>query len=106
MRGVRDGYVAAKPGRAGAVPFDACAVRCKKPRNVRIRLSVPSLRRIVDRFSNALAETLREPEIQSRIEAMQITMQIGSPVLLGFIQRATVYGTWGSPWSPSIVGAT
>ena len=32
---------------------------------------------IVDRFSNALAETLREPAIKSRIESMQITMQIG-----------------------------
>ena len=36
-------------------------------------------RAIVDRFSNALAETLREPEIKSRIEAMQITLQIGGP---------------------------
>jgi len=36
-------------------------------------------RAIVDRFSNALAETLREPAIKSRIEAMQITMQIGDP---------------------------
>lgn len=36
-------------------------------------------RAIVDRFSNALAETLREPAIKSRIEAMQITMQIGGP---------------------------
>jgi hypothetical protein len=30
-------------------------------------------------FQNALAETLREPEIKSRIEAMQITLQIGGP---------------------------
>src|SRR5262245_21715277 len=36
-------------------------------------------RAIVDRFSNALAETLREPAIKSRIEAMEITMQIGGP---------------------------
>jgi len=36
-------------------------------------------RAVVDRFSNALAETLREPAIKSRIEAMQITMQIGGP---------------------------
>jgi len=36
-------------------------------------------RDIVDRFSNALAETLREPAIKSRIEAMEITMQIGGP---------------------------
>jgi tripartite-type tricarboxylate transporter receptor subunit TctC len=34
---------------------------------------------IVDRFSKALAETLREPAIKSRIEAMEITMQIGGP---------------------------
>jgi tripartite-type tricarboxylate transporter receptor subunit TctC len=34
---------------------------------------------ILDRFRNALAETLREPEIKSRIEAMQITLQIGGP---------------------------
>ena len=36
-------------------------------------------RAIVDRFSNALAETLREPTIKSRIEAMQITLQAGGP---------------------------
>jgi tripartite-type tricarboxylate transporter receptor subunit TctC len=36
-------------------------------------------RAIVDRFSNALAETLREPAIKSRIEAMQITLQLGGP---------------------------
>jgi tripartite-type tricarboxylate transporter receptor subunit TctC len=34
---------------------------------------------IVDRFSKALAETLREPAIKSRIEAMEITMRIGGP---------------------------
>ena len=36
-------------------------------------------RAIVDRFSNALAETLREPSIKSRIEDMQITVQLGGP---------------------------
>ena len=36
-------------------------------------------RAIVDRFSNALAETLREPTIKGRIEAMQITLQAGGP---------------------------
>ena len=36
-------------------------------------------RDIVDRFSNALAETLREPAIKTRIEAMEITIQIGGP---------------------------
>lgn len=36
-------------------------------------------RAIVDRFSNALAETLREPAIKSRIEGMQITLQLGGP---------------------------
>jgi tripartite-type tricarboxylate transporter receptor subunit TctC len=36
-------------------------------------------RAIVDKFSNALAETLREPTIKSRIEAMQITLQAGGP---------------------------
>ena len=36
-------------------------------------------RAIVDQFSNALAETLREPAIKSRIEDLQITMQLGGP---------------------------
>jgi tripartite-type tricarboxylate transporter receptor subunit TctC len=36
-------------------------------------------RAIVDRFSNALADTLREPAIKSRIEAMQISLQLGGP---------------------------
>jgi hypothetical protein len=36
-------------------------------------------RALVDRFSNAPAETLGEPAIKSRIEAMEITMQIGGP---------------------------
>ena len=36
-------------------------------------------RAIVDRFSNALAETLREPTIKGRIEAMQMTLQAGGP---------------------------
>ena len=36
-------------------------------------------RPIVERFSKALAETLSEPEIKSRIEAMQITMALGGP---------------------------
>jgi tripartite-type tricarboxylate transporter receptor subunit TctC len=36
-------------------------------------------RPIVDRFSKALAETLSEPAIKSRIEAMQITMTLGGP---------------------------
>ncbi len=36
-------------------------------------------RAIIDRFSNALAETLREPAIKSRIEDMQITVQLGGP---------------------------
>jgi hypothetical protein len=34
---------------------------------------------MVDRFSNALAETLREPNIKSCIEDMQITLQLGGP---------------------------
>ena len=36
-------------------------------------------RSIVDRFSIALAETLREPAITSRIEALQIKLQLGGP---------------------------
>ena len=36
-------------------------------------------RPIVDRFSKALAETLSEPTIKSRIEGMQITMELGGP---------------------------
>jgi hypothetical protein len=36
-------------------------------------------RAIIDRFRNALADTLHEPAIKSRIEAMQIKMQIDSP---------------------------
>jgi tripartite-type tricarboxylate transporter receptor subunit TctC len=36
-------------------------------------------RPIVDRFSKALAETLSEPAIKSRIEAMQITPHLGGP---------------------------
>jgi tripartite-type tricarboxylate transporter receptor subunit TctC len=36
-------------------------------------------RAIVDRFSNALAETLREPAIKSRVEGMQITLRLGGP---------------------------
>ena len=36
-------------------------------------------RAIVDRFSKALAETLSEPAIKSRIEGMQITMRLGGP---------------------------
>jgi tripartite-type tricarboxylate transporter receptor subunit TctC len=36
-------------------------------------------RAIVDRFSNALAETLREPAVKSRIEDMQVTLQLGGP---------------------------
>ena len=36
-------------------------------------------RTIVDRFSKALAETLSEPTIKSRIEGMQITMELGGP---------------------------
>ena len=36
-------------------------------------------RPIVDRFSKALAETLSEPTIKERIEAMQITMVLGGP---------------------------
>jgi hypothetical protein len=34
---------------------------------------------LVDRFSDALAETLREGAIRSRIEEMQITLQVGGP---------------------------
>jgi tripartite-type tricarboxylate transporter receptor subunit TctC len=36
-------------------------------------------RAIVDRFSNALADTLREHAIKSRIEEMQITLRLGGP---------------------------
>jgi tripartite-type tricarboxylate transporter receptor subunit TctC len=36
-------------------------------------------RPLVDRFSDALAETLREGAIRSRIEEMQITLQVGGP---------------------------
>ncbi len=36
-------------------------------------------RALVDRVSKALAETLSEPTIKSRIEAMQITMRLGGP---------------------------
>jgi tripartite-type tricarboxylate transporter receptor subunit TctC len=36
-------------------------------------------RAIVDKFSNALAETLREPAIQSRIEGLQITLRAEGP---------------------------
>ena len=34
---------------------------------------------IVDRFSNALAETLRDPAIKGRLDAMQITLRLGGP---------------------------
>jgi tripartite-type tricarboxylate transporter receptor subunit TctC len=36
-------------------------------------------RAIIDRFSNALADTLREPAIKSRIAELQITLQLGGP---------------------------
>jgi tripartite-type tricarboxylate transporter receptor subunit TctC len=36
-------------------------------------------RPVVDRFSEALAETLREAAIRSRVEEMQITLQLGGP---------------------------
>jgi tripartite-type tricarboxylate transporter receptor subunit TctC len=36
-------------------------------------------RAIIDRFSNALADTLREPAIKGRIAEMQITLQLGGP---------------------------
>jgi tripartite-type tricarboxylate transporter receptor subunit TctC len=36
-------------------------------------------RAVVDRFSEALAETLREGAIRSRVEEMQITLQLGGP---------------------------
>jgi tripartite-type tricarboxylate transporter receptor subunit TctC len=36
-------------------------------------------RPIIDRFSNALLEVLREPAIKSRIEEMQITLRLGAP---------------------------
>ena len=36
-------------------------------------------RAIVDQFSTALAETLREPAIKGRIEELQITLQLGGP---------------------------
>jgi tripartite-type tricarboxylate transporter receptor subunit TctC len=36
-------------------------------------------RPIVDRFSNALVETLREPTITGNIEKLQITMRLGGP---------------------------
>jgi tripartite-type tricarboxylate transporter receptor subunit TctC len=36
-------------------------------------------RPIVDRFATALAETLSEPTIKSRIEDMQITLRLGGP---------------------------
>jgi tripartite-type tricarboxylate transporter receptor subunit TctC len=40
-------------------------------------------RAIVDQFSTALAETLREPAIKSRIEELQITLQLGGPDVQG-----------------------
>jgi tripartite-type tricarboxylate transporter receptor subunit TctC len=39
-------------------------------------------RAIVDRFGNALAETLREPAIRSRVEALQITLRLDGPDVL------------------------
>ncbi len=36
-------------------------------------------RPVVDRFSRALTETLSEPVIKARIEAMQITLELGGP---------------------------
>ena len=36
-------------------------------------------RSIVDRFSNALADTLSEPAVKSRIEELQITMRLDGP---------------------------
>src|SRR5215470_1148936 len=39
-------------------------------------------RAIVDRFGNALAETLREPAIRSRIEALQMTLRLDGPDVL------------------------
>jgi tripartite-type tricarboxylate transporter receptor subunit TctC len=36
-------------------------------------------RPIVDRFSKAFAETLNEPAIKSKVEAMQITVRLGGP---------------------------
>ena len=36
-------------------------------------------RSVVDRFSRALTETLSEPAIKARIEAMQITLELGGP---------------------------
>jgi len=36
-------------------------------------------RPVVDRFSNALAQTLREPTITSNIEKLQITMRLDGP---------------------------
>ncbi|MET0878775.1 MAG: tripartite tricarboxylate transporter substrate-binding protein, partial [Tardiphaga sp.] len=36
-------------------------------------------RPLVERFSKALADTLSDPEIKSRVEAMQITLSLGGP---------------------------
>jgi tripartite-type tricarboxylate transporter receptor subunit TctC len=36
-------------------------------------------RETVERYSKALADTLNEPEIRKRVEALQITMRLGGP---------------------------
>ena len=51
-------------------------------------------RPIVDRFSNALAETLRDPAITRNIENMQITMRLEGPDALRRFVTAQM-GLWG-----------
>jgi tripartite-type tricarboxylate transporter receptor subunit TctC len=51
-------------------------------------------RAIVDQFSTALAETLREPAIKSRIEELQITLQLGGPDVQGKF-RTDQMKLWG-----------
>jgi tripartite-type tricarboxylate transporter receptor subunit TctC len=41
--------------------------------------STPASSSIIERFSSALAETLREPTVKSRIEELQITLRIDGP---------------------------
>ena len=72
MRPPQQGHLSAS-ALSGAVSIVGAAVASSS------RAAGHTPRAIVDRFSNALAETLREPAIKSRIEAMQITMQIGDP---------------------------
>jgi len=44
-------------------------------------------RAIVDQFGNALAETLREPAIRGRIEALQMTLRLDGPGRVAQVRR-------------------